>query len=70
MKKITKTILVIIVCVAILGSVGLNVYWFGWIKVKIKYQQEGFNSALQAVVNQVQQTGEVKIGEITLIQKQ
>jgi len=68
-KKIIKWTIVAI----IVASVILNAYWLGWRKIEQRIFNVGMNTAIDAVINQVQQTGQVIIStpdkQIILIPK-
>ena len=68
-----KRILIIAGIILVIISIGLNLYWVSqnYIeKVKDEIYQQGFNDALNAVITNVQQNNQVKIGDFILIQKQ
>jgi len=56
-----KKVVIIIGIFLIIGSVSLNLYWFGWKRIEQRIYQRGVNDAIVFVVSQVQNTGEVRI---------
>ena len=70
MNKIIKTILVVLVAIAILASIGGNIYYFGYKQLEANLMQKGFNIAIGQIINSVEQTGQVQLSDtIILIKK-
>jgi len=70
MNKIIRNILISIAIIAVLASVIGNVYYFGWLNLKNKLLQQGFNIAVNQIVQSVKQTGQIQIDkDLILIQK-
>ena len=70
MKKIIKTILYALLAIAILASIGGNIYYFGYKQLEANLMQKGFNLAIGQVMQTVQKTGEVQITkDLILIKK-
>ena len=66
-----KKIIIIILAVSVLvASLGANLYHFGWKKLESKLREEGFNIAVNYIIKQVNEKGEVKINDnLILIKK-
>jgi hypothetical protein len=67
--KILKISIKIANVLVIIGALGVLGYYFGLKKYEQKVYQKGVNDVLGAIVNQIQQLGQVKIGDIILIEK-
>ena len=70
MNKIIKIIIITIIGIIILGSIGLNLYYFVWKNIENNLMIKGFNIAIAQIVQSIQKTGEVKISQdLILIKK-
>jgi hypothetical protein len=58
-----KTLLVL----GVLVSIGLNAYFFGFVKLKEMYQKQGAEIVLSQIVQAVKQNGSIKIGDVNLM---
>ena len=64
MKKNIK----IIIWIAVIAVLACgNIYAFGWKTIANKLMNQGANNVLGQVLNQVKQTGQVKIGDTILV---
>ena len=71
MSKIIKKVLIGLVVIAVLGSLGGNLYYFGWKKLEAHLIQKGANFAVGQIIQIVKQQGEIKLTEdVILIKKQ
>lgn len=68
-KTITKIAIIAIVSALVVG----NLYAFGWKKIEQKLYSRGVGDAINTVINQIQQTGQVIIdtpdGQVILVPK-
>ena len=64
-----KKIIIIAVIVLIVVSLGFNVYILLWKNTEQRILQKGANIIVNQIINQINQTGEVQIGDMILIQK-
>jgi len=62
MKKYIKIISIVLNVLVVLLALGVLGYYLGWKKVETKLRQEGFNVAINQIVQTVKQTGEVNFG--------
>jgi Cu/Ag efflux pump CusA len=70
MSKIFSLIIKLVVGIIIFISVCLNVYYFGYKQLEVNLMQKGFNIAVGQIINQVNTTGSVQLGEnLILIKK-
>jgi len=69
MNKIIKIVSIILNVSVILVAIGTVGYFWGYQKLEANLIQKGFNIAIGQIIQSVQQTGQVQIGDIILIQK-
>ena len=67
--KTIKYIVISLVVLGVLTSLAMNAYYFGWKQLEAKFMQKGANIVVNQIINQVNNTGQIKIGEITLIKQ-
>lgn len=68
-KKILKISLRIANVLVIIGAVVVLGYYLIWKKVESNLIQKGANMVVGQILYQIDQTGEIKINDITLIKK-
>ena len=72
MKKIIKIIITILIVMLAIGSIGFNL-WTGFRYLELGVYNRGFNDALNSIVIQATQSGEVRIntqnGQVILVPK-
>jgi uncharacterized membrane protein YqhA len=69
-KKIIKISLKVTNVLIIVLAIGVLGYFFGWKKIEANLLQKGFNIAIGQIIQNVQQTGEVKLSaDLILIKK-
>ena len=70
MNKILRNVLISLAIIAILASIIGNIYYFGWLNLQKYFVQQGFNIAVGQIVNTVNQTGSVNLGQGLVLIKQ
>lgn len=72
-KMETKKLINLVVIVALLISLALNLYFFGWKLIERRIYARGVNDAFASIVNEVQRNRQVILntqnGSLTLILK-
>jgi NADH:ubiquinone oxidoreductase subunit 2 (subunit N) len=63
MNKIIKNILISLAIIAVLASLVGNIYYFGWLELENNLKQQGFDIAVNQIINSVNQTGQVQISQ-------
>ena len=62
-NKIIKIVVIVLIAI----SVGFNVYALCWKKIENNIMKKGANQVLGAIMNQIDQTGQVKINNTVLV---
>lgn len=63
LEKILKISLKVANVLVILGAIGVLVYFFGYLNLEKYLMQKGFNLAVNSIVNEVKQTGQVQVSK-------